>query len=1093
MSTGAARSGAAEPNPQTGMRWLGEIPAGLVKRLPHVPPGTALVVHRAMDGQVIGANASAAHLLHLTRDQLLGRAPGDQRWAPIDEWGVPMSPEREPALQALATGRAVTENLLGITLPGDDDDPEYLSWISVSADVITDDTGATLAALAAFTDVSETDRARAATRLVLAGYRAVSDNVTDFVLRCTRDGTILWASPSVTAATGWTPDALVGRAGADFSYPGEAWQDPAAIQRLAAGATSRGRCRFRCADGSYRWFFRSSRPQLMHSGDVTGAVHGFTDIDSLVDAENSTEIERARLRASLDSLADPYVLVEAVRDGGGGIVDFTITEANPAACVFHRMNRDEILGSSLLGPMPAAISDSLTALCIDVLRTGEPQNLNAFHERSSPDTGEDHWYDFRGAPVGDGVSVVWRDVTSRHLSHKAVRDSEQRYRQLAENASDIVVMVDPHDQQVWASPSLQEALGWTPEQLALRASTEFVHPDDLARLIGEPDGAVAAPRRLPPFRVQHSNGEYRWISARTRDVVDDAGELVGRIIAVRDVHEETLALQALERSEELFRSVLTSSANGVIICDFTGRIQLVNDAICQLMQRDEDWLVGRFTNDLVHPDDESALVEARALTIAEAQRPPAAELRLMRADGSILWVRRTASLIRSATSPAERLVVQLEDVTDEHRAREQLLFQAFNDRLTGMHNRDWILAELETDLAAARIQGAVVGVLFIDLDNFELINDSLGHVAGDEVLVEIALRLQASLRPTDRVARFGGDEFVVVIPAVTDAGEVELMAESIARAVGTELSVHGHSIVPSVSIGIALSTTDSSSASLLRDTDSALSTAKRSGRAQWRLFDATMHSQAMTRLIIEDEIRTALLHGDFVVHYQPIVALVDRSIVGHEALVRWQHPERGLLAPVEFLPIAEDSGLVVGIGSAVLEQVCAVLAENPDAPGPISVNVSAVELACDDWSERFLATLRRHRVEPSRIIVEVTETAVLSLTSHTIASLRAVRDLGAGLHVDDFGTGFSSIALLRDLPVTGLKLDASFVANLDAGVHDANTLASGLAALVTHLGLTGVAEGIETDVQAEALTRQGWQHGQGYLFGRPAAWAARNG
>ncbi|WP_181397312.1 sensor domain-containing protein [Cryobacterium arcticum] len=1093
MSTGAARPGAAAPVPPTGMRWLGEIPTGLLAQLPQVPAGTAIVVHRAPDGRVIAANAAAAQLLHLTWDQLLGRAPGDQRWAPIDEWGVPLSPELEPAMQTLATGRAATDNLLGITLPGDDGAPEQLNWISVSATVATDHDEGMLAVIAVFTDVSETDRARAATRLVFAGYRALSDNITDFVLRCARDGTVLWASPAVTAATGWRPDALVGRAGADFSYPGESWQDPAAIQRLAAGDSSRGRCRFRSADGSYRWFFRSSRPQLLHSGGVTGVVHGFTDIDSLVDAENSTEIERARLRASLDSLADPYVLVEAVHDDRGAIVDFTITEANPAACVFHRMTRDEILGSSLLGPMPAAISDSLTALCIDVLRTAEPQDLNGIHALSSQDDGGDRWYDFRGAPVGDGVSVVWRDVTSRHLSHQAVLDSEQRYRQLAENASDIVLMVDPHDQQIWASPSLQEALGWTPEQLVLRASTEFVHPDDLAGLLGEPDGTVAAPRRLPPFRVQHSNGEYRWISARTRDVVDDAGELVGRIIAVRDVHEETLAQQALQRSEEMFRSVLTSSANGVIICDFSGRIELVNDAVCQLMQRDEDWLVGRFTNDLVHPDDETALVAARALTIADVPRPPAAELRLMRADGSIFWARRTASLIRSAGSPAERLVVQLEDVTDEHLARAQLLFQAFNDRLTGMHNRDWILAELETDLAAALTHDAVVGVLFIDLDNFELINDSLGHVAGDEVLIEVAARLRASLGPTDRVARFGGDEFVVVIPAVSGPAEVERMAESIATAIGTELSIHGHRIVPTVSIGIALSTTDSSSASLLRDTDSALSNAKRSGRAQWRLFDATMHSQAMTRLILEEEIRTALLQGDFVVHYQPIVALADRSIVGYEALVRWQHPERGLLVPAEFLPIAEDSGLIVGIGSAVLDQVCAVLAEHPDAPGPISVNVSAVELACDDWSERFLATLRRYRVEPSRIIVEVTETAVLSLTTHTIASLRAVRDLGAGLHVDDFGTGFSSIALLRDLPVTGLKLDASFVSNLDAGVHDANTLASGLAALVTHLGLTGVAEGIETEVQAEALTRQGWQHGQGYLFGRPAAWASRTG
>ncbi len=1087
MTTGTA----ASPDQGNHMRWLGTVPDALLAQLPTVPVGTAIAVHRASDGAVIGSNADAARLLHLSWDQLLGRLPGDQRWAPIDEWGVPMSPEREPALLTLASGRPTTDTLLGISLPGEGDGPEYLMWLNVSARLAIDAPGAALAVIAVFADVTETDRGRAATRLVFAGYRALSDSVTDFVLRTSPDGTVLWASASVIAATGWTPESLIGRPGAEFSDPAEPWQGLAATALLAAGKGSAGRCRFRSHEGSYRWFFHSSRPLLTHSGAVTGGVHGFTSIDSLVDAERTAEAERARLRASLDSLADPYVLVEALRDAQGGILDFIITEANPAACRFHRMSREQILGGSLLNPMPAAISRSLAELCTGVLDTGEPRTIDGFHYASPREGGADRWYDFRGAPLGDGVSMVWRDVTSRHLADRAVRDSEQRYRLLAENASDIVIMVDPHDQQIWASPSLEEALGWTPEQVVMRAASEFVHPDDLIELdaMGTPDGHDAPGRgvqRLPPFRVQHRNGQYRWISARTRDVLDDDGTLTGRVIAVRDVHEETLAAQALERSEQMFRSVLVSAANGVIICDFSGRIQLVNEAMCRMVQRDEAWLLGRFTHDLVHPDDEASLIQARSVTISDTPGQ-VLEVRLVRADGAIIWARRTASLIRSTDAPPTLLVVQLEDVTAEHLAREELLFLAFNDRLTGMRNREWILSQLEADLAAARLDPGTVGVLFIDLDNFKLVNDSLGHEAGDEVLAEIARRLQTAMRPTDRVARFGGDEFVVVVPSVNDTAEIERMAQRIAAAVGTELRVHGHRIIPTVSIGIALSTAESSSASLLRDTDSALFHAKREGRARWRLFDATMHSQAMTRLTVEDEIRTGLLHGEFVVHYQPIVALADRSVVGYEALVRWQHPQRDLLSPAAFMPTAEDSGLIVGIGASVLEQVCGMLARHPEAP-PVSINVSAVELVCDDWAERFLATLTRHTVEPSRLIVEITETAVLSLGAHTVDSLIALRDLGAGLHVDDFGTGFSSIALLRDLPVTGLKLDASFVSGLDGSEDSADTLATGLAGLVTHLGLTGVAEGVETEIQAAALTRQGWQHGQGYLFGRPAPW-----
>ncbi|MDY7527289.1 MULTISPECIES: EAL domain-containing protein [Cryobacterium] len=249
----------------------------------------------------------------------------------------------------------------------------------------------------------------------------------------------------------------------------------------------------------------------------------------------------------------------------------------------------------------------------------------------------------------------------------------------------------------------------------------------------------------------------------------------------------------------------------------------------------------------------------------------------------------------------------------------------------------------------------------------------------------------------------------------------------------------------------------------------------------------------MERLTIEDEIRISLRKGDFVVYYQPIVALLDRSTVGYEALVRWQHPGRGLLAPAEFLPIAEESRLILGIDRYVLDQVCAVLASDPNGATTISVNVSAVDLAHESWAETFRSALRTHGVDPSRLIVEVTETAVLSLRPSTTGSLDAVRDLGVGLHVDDFGTGFSSISLLRDLPVTGLKLDASFVAGLGDGNRGADALAADLAGLVAHLGLTGVAEGVETETQARTLLSQGWLHGQGYLFGRPAPWPGQAG
>ncbi|MEP7194135.1 MAG: bifunctional diguanylate cyclase/phosphodiesterase [Actinomycetota bacterium] len=380
-----------------------------------------------------------------------------------------------------------------------------------------------------------------------------------------------------------------------------------------------------------------------------------------------------------------------------------------------------------------------------------------------------------------------------------------------------------------------------------------------------------------------------------------------------------------------------------------------------------------------------------------------------------------------------------------------------------------------------------MAALFVHLVNFKIVNDSLGHAAGDEVLTTIAKRIGGVLRPADRVGRFGGDEFVIVVQDVEDALDVERFAERVSAAIGEDLQVRGHRIVPTASIGIAVSASTSTPESMLRDADSAMFCAKAAGRARWQIFDGASHTQAVARLTVEDQLRDAIHRGEFVVHYQPIVALADSRVVGHEALVRWTHPTLGLLAPAEFLDVAEESGLITAIGAQVLDQACVMLAARPDLPGPISVNVSAVQLAGTDWLASVTDTLNKHHVDPNRIVIEVTETAALSPTGSALHALEALRGLGVGIHLDDFGTGYSSISVLRDLPVTGVKLDLRSVHDLTSGKSQANASAEGLSGLANGMHLTGIAEGMETQMQAHILHAQGWECGQGYYFGRPAA------
>jgi diguanylate cyclase (GGDEF)-like protein len=439
----------------------------------------------------------------------------------------------------------------------------------------------------------------------------------------------------------------------------------------------------------------------------------------------------------------------------------------------------------------------------------------------------------------------------------------------------------------------------------------------------------------------------------------------------------------------------------------------------------------------------------------------------------------------------DRLVLTFRDVTDRVKESKQLEYLAYHDPLTDLHNVAWARRQLDRELRLAHATGGTVAVFFLGMDNFKLVNDSLGHTTGDEMLRTVAGRFAESLPDGTSCGRFGSDEFLVIAPGVSDDEAVAAMANTLQRAVSQETSVAGHVMVPSVTIGVALSDADSDASSLLRDADSALARAKTTSRGSWRRFDGEMFSESVRRLTVEAELHQALTRDEFVVYYQPIVELAGGRVIGHEALVRWQHPVHGLLGPFAFLPVAEESGLIIGIGHRVLTIVCEDL-EAGRLPGTVSVNVSAVELVSPHWLEGFRSTLAMHHVAPNRIIVEVTETSVLNALDAVSGDLRQLRQLGIGIHLDDFGTGFSSIALLRDLPVTGLKLDRRFVSDLTTGPADgfAHALADGVATLMNGLHLDGIAEGIETREQADALLRQGWTLGQGYFFGKPAPLAA---
>jgi diguanylate cyclase (GGDEF)-like protein len=430
---------------------------------------------------------------------------------------------------------------------------------------------------------------------------------------------------------------------------------------------------------------------------------------------------------------------------------------------------------------------------------------------------------------------------------------------------------------------------------------------------------------------------------------------------------------------------------------------------------------------------------------------------------------------------------------DADRVRQELLHQALHDPLTGLPNRALLLDRLEQSLARARRHGNPVTVLFLDVDRFKVINDSLGHTAGDQLLLCIADRLRATMRPSDTVGRFGGDEFVVLSEDALDEDQAILLAEGVAASLMAPATIAGRDIRFTVSTGIVVANMHDTAEALLRDADVAMYRAKERGRARYEVFNASMRELVVDRLETERALQEAIEQGQLRVVYQPEVALRDGRVVAVEALVRWAHPERGLLTPADFMELAEDTGLVVPLDRWVLREACAQVQrcriEHPSLSDMVLwVNFSARQLADPEVAGVVAHCLRSTGCDPSLLGIEITESVVMEDVAEVRSALAALRQLGVQLAIDDFGTGFSSLSYLRSFPVSVLKVDRSFVAGMVHNDGD-RAIVGAVISLAHSLGLSAVAEGVETPQQLGLLREMGCELAQGYLFGRPAEMA----
>ncbi|MFL5910274.1 MAG: EAL domain-containing protein [Gaiellaceae bacterium] len=604
-------------------------------------------------------------------------------------------------------------------------------------------------------------------------------------------------------------------------------------------------------------------------------------------------------------------------------------------------------------------------------------------------------------------------------------------------------------------------------------------------------GVVGA---ISPHSVyNHAGSPWEWAAVHGGFVLAAAAASIITWRLNEDMRARMVAANRHARkTAERFKHAFDSGVTGMALVSPEGGFVRVNRAFCDMVGYEETELLGLDFQSITHPDDLVQDVDQqRALLTAKADSYEV-EKRYIHRDGHEVWVQLGVAAVRDEDGGVGYFISQFHDVTARHRFEEELAHRALHDPLTGLPNRALFLDRLRHALVRLRRQGGEIAVLFADLDRFKLVNDGLGHRIGDAVLVEAAKRLSEASRAEDTVARFGGDEFTILCENADEAAAREI-ADRIIEQFARPFSHDGHEFHLSASVGIRVGPPSAASPdTLLRDADIALYSAKEGGRARVELFDPTVSPQVVDVLATEHALRLALRHDELRLHYQPSVDLETGRINGVEALVRWEHPERGLVPPGDFIPVAEETGLIVPIGEWVLREACGQLAawRRDGIVGldiRVAVNVSARQLSHPALPQTVADALAESGLDARALCLEITESAVVQDTDVALRSLNAIKDLGVVIALDDFGVGFSSLSQIREMPPVDLiKLDRSFTAGLGRNDSD-GAVATAVLSLANSLGLTAIAEGVETEDQLGRLRVLGWEVGQGFYFARPQA------
>lgn len=970
-----------------------------------------------------------------------------------------------------------------------------LGFIAVAHEDAKGDSGDTkpLVRLFAARAGSELERLRSenALRESEARLSAIFETAADAILTVTVDGLIESANRSATTMFGAPKGSLTARTAASL-IPGLAAQgDGNLLARLSSdGSVHEINCRK--LDG--KAFPAELAASTIHSGGKPTYVLLLRDISERKQSEKALVESENRFRSLVENL--PSIAVHGY-DREGRIFFW-----NKASENIFGYKREEAIGCSLAELLPAITTATtvernirewtktgrkLPAEEIEVARRdGLAVHLFSNHESMRNASGELEFY------------RIDLDVTELRRTERAFRESEIRYRQLVELSPQAMAVL-VNGKFVFLNRAALELLsGQNESEIIGKDILEFTHPADREKVV-EAMYFVEAARHSDLVRNVDKYVEERLITLDGKVVEVEAasipitfeGKPAVQFIA-RNITEKKQAERALRESEERYALAARGANDGLWDWNIATEevyysprwLEMLGLEAGEVGSSPTEWL------DRIHQEDRSEFENKLNAHLGGKTPHFETEVRLLHKDDTWRWMMCRGIAIFDKQGRPVRIAGSVRDITSRKETEQQLIHDALHDTLTGLANRGLFVEHLQRAIARSKRAEDLFAVLFLDFDRFKVVNDSLGHMVGDQLLIAVSRRLEKILRPGDLFARLGGDEFGILLEDISSHGEAKRVSERIQESLKHPFHLDGHEIFTSVSIGIAFNTERYQKAGdLLRDADTAMYRAKSLGKARHVVFDQRMRERVQGQLELETDLRRALERKELEIDFQPIISVETERLHGFEALVRWKHPKRGRISPAEFIPLAEETGLIVPLGLMVLRESCVRVRDWQDTfqSDPqlfVSVNISARQLVHPDLVEEISKVLQQTRVNPICLKLELTESILLEHPEFSLQVLQQLRDLGLRICIDDFGTGYSSLSYLHRLPANTLKIDRSFVSGLDQGTQQSQLVPT-VINLAQILGMDVIAEGVETANQYQILKGLGCDYAQGYLLSRP--------